>query len=454
MATMKNIQLENKNIYFTGRGDRIEKEELEKFLIQKGGIFVTSLNDASVIIQGKYTPIHLEDEIYLLSKNGVKIISIDVLEEDFSLNLDVDSILMAIKISKDNDRLIKLLGNDFFSDDVFIKLLKLYDFKNDDIYDSDDNRDVCTKMVERFCSLIETNHNIQYAPIGVYYTALETTNSKLLEVIYNMPEYKISRKNAQEDQPISLKEVVALNPNSSKLIHNQILKNSKINELIFLALNETLSLSIAKKLFDRDDEKINLSLIKASNYDDSLISEFLKDSKLKKELLKVIELTDVLFISLFADLDDVNIIYLSMNNTLDMKMIDQIFDKNIDNTNINLLKNSNCSKERINQFIKQNDKIYNISMAHNTNLENELYEYLYALNDYDVNLSLANNASSTKQVLTKLSNLNDKYINEALCANTNTPINILLQYQYDGGLKNIISNNNSFREFTRKMVGM
>ena len=454
MATMKNIQLENKNIYFTGRGDRIEKEELEKFLIQKGGIFVTSLNDASVIIQGKYTPIHLEDEIYLLSKNGVKIISIDVLEEDFSLNLDVDSILMAIKISKDNDRLIKLLGNDFFSDDVFIKLLKLYDFKNDDIYDSDDNRDVCTKMVERFCSLIETNHNIQYAPIGVYYTALETTNSKLLEVIYNMPEYKISRKNAQEDQPISLKEVVALNPNSSKLIHNQILKNSKINELIFLALNETLSLSIAKKLFDRDDEKINLSLIKASNYDDSLISEFLKDSKLKKELLKVIELTDVLFISLFADLDDVNIIYLSMNNTLDMKMIDQIFDKNIDNANINLLKNSNCSKERINQFIKQNDKIYNISMAHNTNLENELYEYLYALNDYDVNLSLANNASSTKQVLTKLSNLNDKYINEALCANTNTPINILLQYQYDGGLKNIISNNDSFREFTRKMVGM
>jgi len=451
---MKNIQLENKNIYFTGRGDRIEKEELEKYLIQKGGIFVTSLNEASVIIQGKYTPIHLEDEIYLLSKNGVEIISIDILEKDFSSNLDVDSILMAIKISKDNERLIKLLGNDFFCDDVFIKLLKLYDFKDDDIYDSDDNRDVCTKMVERFCSLIETNHNIQYAPIGVYYTALEAEDSKLLEVIYNMPEYKISQKNAQEDQPISLKEVVALNPNSSKTTHIQILKNSKVNELIFLALNESISLSTAKKLFAKDVEEINLSLIKASNYDESLISEFLQEPRLKKELLKLITLDMSLFNSLFRDLDKINTIYLSMNKSLSTEMINLMFEKNIDNANINLLKNSNCSKEKIENFIKQNDKIYNISIAHNTNLEEKIHDYLFDLNDYDVNLSLSDNPSTSKAVLTKLSLLNDKYINEALCANTNTPINILLQYQYDGGLKNIISNNDSFREFTRKMVGM
>ena len=69
-------------------------------------------------------------------------------------------------------------------------------------------------------------------------------------------------------------------------------------------------------------------------------------------------------------------------------------------------------------------------------------------------MSLANNTACKKSVLSELSLLNDKYINEALCANISTPINILLQYQYDGGLKNIISNNDSFREFTRKMVGM
>ena len=451
---MKNIQLENQNIFFTGRGDKIDKSELEKYLLQNGSILVNSINEASIIIQGKFTPIHLEDTIYELSKKQVQIIQIEKLEEEFSSNLDIDSILMAIKISKDNDRLIKLLSNNFFSDDVFVKLLKLYNFKGDDIYDSDDNRDVCTKIVERFCSLIETNHNIQYAPIGVYYTALETSNSNLLDVIYNMPNYIISAKNAQEDQPLSLREVVALNPNTSKTTQIQILKNSKINELKFLALNESINQMIQKKLFEKDIDEISLSLIKANNYDETFIDDFLKSNILKKELLKRAILSDELFEKLFVNIDDVSTIYLSSNNSLTESMINKIFEKNIDNANINLLKNKSCPKNKIEEFLKLQDKIYNISIAHNTTLPSQLYLYLFSLDDYDVNLSLAQNIITPKEVLKNLSTLNDKYINETLCANTSTPINILLQYQYDGGLKNIISNNNSFREFTRKMVGM
>ena len=451
---MKNIQLENQNIFFTGRGDKIDKSELEKYLLQNGSNLVNLINEASIIIQGKFTPIHLEDTIYELSKKQVQIIQIEKLEEEFSSNLDIDSILMAIKISKDNDRLIKLLSNNFFSDDVFVKLLKLYNFKGDDIYDSDDNRDVCTKIVERFCSLIETNHNIQYAPIGVYYTALETSNSNLLDVIYNMPNYIISAKNAQEDQPLSLREVVALNPNTSKTTQIQILKNSKINELKFLALNESINQMIQKKLFEKDIDEISLSLIKANNYDETFIDDFLKSNILKKELLKRAILSDELFEKLFVNIDDVSTIYLSSNNSLTESMINKIFEKNIDNANINLLKNKSCPKNKIEEFLKLQDKIYNISIAHNTTLPSQLYLYLFSLDDYDVNLSLAQNIITPKEVLKNLSTLNDKYINETLCANTSTPINILLQYQYDGGLKNIISNNNSFREFTRKMVGM
>lgn len=453
-AFMENIQLENQNIFFAGRGDKIDKSELEKYLIQKGSVLINSINEATIIIQGKFTPIHLENIIYDLSKKQVQIIQIEKLEEEFSSNLDIDSILMAIKISKDNERLIKLLNNNFFSDDNFVKLLKLYDFKSDDIYDSDDNRDVCTKIVERFCSLIETNHNIQYAPIGVYYTALETTNSNLLDVIYNMPEYSISAKNAQEDQPISLKEVVALNPNTSKTTQNQILRNSKVNELKFLALNESINLMIQQKLFEKNIEEISLSLIKANNYDDSFIDRFLNNQNLKKEFLKKANLTQELFDKLYKDIDDINTIYLSSNLSLDEEMINKLFERNIDNVNINLLKNANCSKEKIEEFLKLQDKIYNISIAHNAKLPSQLYLYLFSLDDYDVNLSLAQNISTPKEVLKNLSTLNDKYINETLCANISTPINILLQYQYDGGLKNIISNNESFREFTRKMVGM
>lgn len=452
MSFMMNYK--NENIFFTGKTNRIDLEELEKYLLQKDAILVDSVDKADIVIKGKYTPLVIEDDLYELSKTCIELIDIDTLEQEFSKNLDIDTILLAIKISKDQNRLLKLLSNEFFDNDTFIKLLKLYDFKNEDIYDTDENRDVCTKIAERFCSLIETNHNIQYSPIGVYYTALEAQDSKLLDVIYNMPDYKISEKNAQDDQPISLKEVVALNPNSSKTLHLQILKNNKENELRFLALNDAISPIIQKKLYEKNLQEVNLCLIKASNFDKELIEEFLKDDKLKKELLKIASLDEELFDNFFNISDDIDIIYLSSNESLTRSMIEKIFDRNIDNANINLLKNKNCSKEKIEEFLKQNDKVYNISIAHNESLEKSVYAKLFGLNDYDVNISLSSNLSSPKEILKELSKLEDRYINEVLCANTSTPINILLQYQYDGGLKPIISNNDTFREFTRKMIGM
>ena len=448
------IDYKNKNVFFTGRTDLIDLEELEKYLLQKGAVLVDSMEKADLVIKGKFTPIIIEEELYELSLTQLDILEINKLEEEFSKNLDIDSILIAIKISKDQERLLKLLSNEYFEDEVFIKLLRLYDFKDEDIYDTDENRDVCTKIVERFCSLVETNHNIQYAPIGVYYTALEASSDKLLEVIYNMPDFSISDKNAQEDQPLNLKEVVALNPNSSKTMHLQIIKNNRANELRFLALNEAISPMVQKKLFEKNIQEVNISLIKASNYDENMIDEFLKDDVLRKELFKVVSLDDRLFDKFFENIDDISLIYLCMNKSLTSSMIEKAFEKNIDNANINLLKNKNCPNEKIEEFLSKQDKIYNISIAHNEALTKEQFESLYALDDYDVNISLASNISTFKEILKSLSLKEDRAINETLCANVSTPIGVLLQFQYDGGLKSIISNNDSFREFTRKNIGM
>jgi len=451
---MNTINYENKNIFFTGRTNLIDLEELQKYLVQKGAVLTDNMKDANIVIKGKFTPIVIEEELYELSKTQLDVIEIDKLEEEFSKNLDIDSVLLAIKISKDQERLIKLLNNEFFDDEIFVKLLKLYDFKNEDIYDTDENRDVCTKIVERFCSLVETNHNIQYSPIGVYYTALEALNPKLLEAIYDMPDYSISDKNAQDDQPLSLKEVVALNPNTSKVMQLQIIKNNKPSELRFLALNDGISAMVQKKLYEKKIQEVNISLIKAGNFDDSLIDEFLKDDVLKKELLKVVQLNDELFEKVYKDLDDISTIYLSSNDSLSTSMIETIFEKDIDNANINLLKNKNCPSHKIVEFLEKEDKVYNISIAHNESLSNEQFNTLFELNDFDVNISLSGNISTPKQILTALSKLQDRFINEVLCANTSTPIGVLLQFQYDGGLKPIISNNDSFREFTRKNIGM
>lgn len=229
------IEFKNKNIYFSGRGEKIDKEELLKYFIQHEATIVESEDEADIIIQGYMTPVYLEDKFYLMSKDGIEVYTIDEIEKQFSNNLDIDSILLAIKISKEKQRVINLLKNIYFSDDVFVKILKYYDWENTGIYDNDDNRDVATSITSRFCSLVELNHNIQHSPIGIYYTALETNNEKLLEVIYHMPYYEISDRNAQQGQPLTLKEVIALNPNTPKPVLMQIFKDANYEELKFLA---------------------------------------------------------------------------------------------------------------------------------------------------------------------------------------------------------------------------
>ncbi|MBD3840650.1 MAG: hypothetical protein IE909_01980 [Campylobacterales bacterium] len=49
----------------------------------------------------------------------------------------------------------------------------------------------------------------------------------LLESIYKMPHCEISQKNAKEDQPLTLQQAVALNPNISKPLQMQILHDNQ-----------------------------------------------------------------------------------------------------------------------------------------------------------------------------------------------------------------------------------
>lgn len=448
------INYENKKFYFAGKSDKIDKDELIRFINQKNASIVKDIDEAQIIIEGRLVSLIEEELIYEKQKSGLEVILVSNFEKEFSKELDIDSILMSIKLSNNKERLIKFLKNDYLTDSQFISFLRLYDFGKDDIYSDDENRDVCVKIVERFCQLAKTNHNIQYAPIGIYYSALEASDSRLLEIIYNMPNYQISDKNAKVDQPLTLKEVVALNPNISEDLQKKIFKNRRINELKFLASNESLTESLQKQLISLDDEKILFSLIKSGNFSNKSLDTLLDDLKYRKEILKSFELDLQTFEKFFDILNDVELVYLSSNQYLTEYMIEKLYSKNIHNVNINLAKNSKTPEKIINEIFSLDDKIYNIAIAHNESLKKDYYYNLYRKEDYDVRIALAYNKSLPNEVYIKLSTLNDRNINEALCGNESTPISILMQFQFDGGLKTILSNNESYREFTRNKIGM
>jgi len=449
------IEFKNKNIFFSGRGEKIDKDELLKYCIQNEATIIDTFENADIIIQGYMTPNHLEDTFYLLSKDGITIITIEEIEKEFSKYLDIDSILMALKISKDKERIIKLLKNRYFNDDIFIKILKYYDWNNIGLYDDDDNRDVTTSITQRFCSLIESNHNIQYSPIGIYYTALESTNPNLLEIIFNMPPYSISDKNAKKNQPLTLKEVVALNPNTPKPVLMQIYKNNNFEELKFLALNKSLPKMLISKLYDLNNQQILTNLIIGDNIETKRIDSIIQDTNLKSTFLKSITLTDEIFEKIISSsLTKLDYFSLSLNNTLTTAQIEKLFEKNIDNVNINLLKNENCPLKKIEEFLLLKDKIYNITIAHNNNLTEELYQKLFSLDDFDVDLSLCFNHATPPSIIQKLYNKQNDSFNEAISQNQNTPINILMQLQIDSRYHSGVSNNETYKEFSRNSLGI
>lgn len=107
------------------------------------------------------------------------------------------------------------------------------------------------------------------------------------------------------------------------------------------------------------------------------------------DLLRFSKLTDELFNELISsELSVAQFIYLSSNQSLSHKHIDYLFSQNIENVNINLLRNKNCPKREIENFLLLKDKIYNIAIAHNTNLSQVHLNKLLSFADKDVTMSL------------------------------------------------------------------
>jgi hypothetical protein len=449
------IEFKDKKIYFSGRGEKIEKDELIKYFLQNEGVITESLDEADMIIEGYMTPVHHQEQFYLLSKNGIEVVDIEKLEKQFSENIDIDSILMAVKISKEKQRVIKLLNNRYFSDDIFLSLLKYYDWGGEGLHDNDDNRDVSTAIVQRFCSLQQTNHNIQHSPIGIYYTALESTQPKLLEAVYNMPDYSISDKNALSTQPLSLKEVVALNPNTPKTVLMQILKDNVPKQLEFLALNESINKMISSRLFKLNNRELINNLISSGNLQTQDLKEVLDDENLKINVLRNFPLDDKLFEMLMGySLSDPHLAYLSSNTSLTQEHIEKLFEFNIDNVNINLLRNPLCKRSRLEEFFKKNDLVYNIAIAHNPSLDGILFEKLFETGDINTDLALAQNKNTPKQIIKKLYQKNLHEINLCLASNEASPINILMQLQVDSRYNSAVSNNETYKEFSRNSLGI
>lgn len=175
------------------------------------------------------------------------------------------------------------------------------------------------------------------------------------------------------------------------------------------------------------------------------------DEARRKEYIKSVILDAVLFSEFKNTLNDVELIYLSVNPSLTTAMIKGLFEKSLDNVSINLLKNVRCPHDKIDAFLKHNDKIYNISIAHNTALKKEHYYQLFQQLDLDVNISLAFNPNCPTEIIKELALLHNKLIDQAICSNPNTPIDVLQHFLYDSEMKSCLTKNATFKSYVKSI---
>jgi len=317
-------ELENKSILLFGKSRAFSPEEFSSQMkFHKINVVKEFNEEVVLLVDGRMmTPYeqNASDELYEQKK--AEACSVDVLEKELAKNIDEDTLLMSLKLSHDKERLKSFLQNPMLSDALFFRLLKMYDWNNEDFFENDDNRDVSAAFIGRFYENIERNHNVQYATTGFIHLVSQAKSTQLLQVISSLepisfhPKIKASiamsiysdeamqKKFFKEDE-FTILEALSFNKNLSENLVKEFLNNKQfilnvarnriLDENLFellkdypvsLAMNESLTSQMQKKLLELKNRDINYALSLNNNLEENTIKTLLEidDEKIRLSL--------------------------------------------------------------------------------------------------------------------------------------------------------------------------
>ncbi|MCF6308906.1 MAG: hypothetical protein L3J19_00300 [Sulfurimonas sp.] len=311
-------ELQNKSILLFGKSRAFSSDEFESQMkFHKIRLFSEFNDDVVVVIDGKMmTPYEqmASDELYEKHSKEVEFIPIDIFEKEIAKYIDSDTLLMSLKLSHDKQRLKSFIQNSMLSDELFLKLLKMYSWSGEDFFENDDNRDVSAALILRFYENIERNHNVQYATTGIMHLVAQTKSTKLLKAISNLEPIKhhpkiqvaIAMSDCCDDEmqerlykskSQKILEALSLNKNlkstliekfsKDEILGRNVAKNIILSNELFelfkdnkigLALNESLTTEMQKELVELDNENISYALALNNSIDETILKILLLNS--------------------------------------------------------------------------------------------------------------------------------------------------------------------------------
>jgi len=447
-----NLQdLKNQTILLLGKTRALEKDEfLSQLKHHDINCIDRYVDEVSFIIEGRMlNPIEQEEMEDLHKSNAAPFLHISALEKALCKEIDSSKLHMSLKLSSDEDRLLAFIKNEFITDELFLRLVSLHDWKNENFFENDENRDVTAALISRFYADIERNHNVQYATTGLIHLILQTQNSNLIEVISNLQPIKKALKDKNiENGTFKILQMIALHPLTPSSVIKMYIKNANEFLKAQVSTRDDLSESFQEVLYQENSELINETLSDNLNISAKIAKQMIKDNLHVEKISKILSLND----ELFEILLNLHVENLALNPSLTSKMVETLF--NLENENIlnSLALNENLSQDIYmklkNLHVEKISKSLAKNRAVNKVLLNDLYSQIF------LHVDLAENISTPVSILQELSSSEDENILIALAKNTSTPISVLCQLQLDRKYDRFVKENKSFgKHITQDNIG-
>ena len=436
-----------KKIFLLGREGIFTNKEINRFFKQYNTKIVLDYeNNISAIIEHNILNPFEEDISNLAYENGTTTYKLKELEKLISKSINDDELLMGIKLANDSSRIFRLLGNIHINNSLFVKLLSLYEWDDED-EDSREDRDVIMYTLRRYIKIKPNEEDLLYSYLTLRRLATEAEDSELLLALIRFPNFEFMVRGKEK---ITLRETVARNKNiNDKVISKLIfLKDSKVN--ISLASNSNIPSSVLEKFLLKNDKNINKSLATNSNIDNAIFNELLyKDTNVIELLLiwQEIDLERLRHVEQKKFNDELFSI-LGANEKLTKECIQKLLKLSNIQLLINICQNSIVEPKEL-------EKIYTIgrgetfaNLAINPSTPTLLLQELYEKNIDNIEMlsALAHNKNLPQNLLKSLYDKDSFTINKGLSTNPSLPIELLDNLKIDTRLQNYLAQNPIFIE--------
>lgn len=432
--------LKNKQIKVYGKTRALSADEFIIQMQQQNIILADEMNEnVSAVFEGRLVnPIEQEELDMIYTTQQAPINDIKLLEVFLCSFIDSDKLQMSLKLSNDTARLSGFLKNSLISDDLFLKLLPLYNWNKETFFENDENRDITSALIGRFYIGLEKNHNVQYASTGILHLISQSTSSDFIEKVASLEPLKVALRNGCDKSTYKILQAIASNKFTPFSVLKALIKGRDVGLNILIAKRENIDDKIQKLLFAEGNEAV----LEALSCSSSLSIDFFEPlQKYHANIAHYIRLDQEKFDLLQAYAED-----LAQNRSLTKMMIHALCKNS--KTDVYLAMNPALDEEDLKDLLDTEESEVIINVAKNTSASKALIEQLFQ--NSETHLSLASNIATPSNLLEALYLKNDKDILLALAKNRATPIDILCQLQLDRHFDRAVKENETFGNYIQK----